>query len=483
METSYFLQSGLWWVLALVLAFPLAMLVLGEVLLRLQRRKQPMAAPIRILRKWILPSLALFVLLVQVIRLPRTDGIVRISETLLWITLIYAALTLLNVILFEDAPEGSWQAKVPQLFRDLGRFVLVLIGSAIVLSTVWGLDLGGLLTALGVGSLVIGLALQDSLGNIFSGIALLFEQPFSLGDWIQVGDKQGKVIEINWRSVHLQTLDNDLLVVPNSELAKGTFTNFSRPNRMHVENVEIGFCCDDPPNKVKQVLKQAALSIEGVLQDPPPQIDITGYGDFSIKYRVRLFAPNFEVARAIHKEFNTRIWYAAKRYHLTMPYPIQSEAPYEPAIPTQEQQKTLNLQALRSLSGFAGLQPTVLQTVLNHSEVRDYARHETVLEEGETLPGLYLILEGQAQLMVSDFSGHLKTIGILSAGEFFGEKASLLSDQTTDMTVRAAEDLRVLLINTDTLQTVLEQSPRLVQELGEVMDIRRLANKAVYEVT
>ena len=184
MQTNFFVQSGLGWVLALVLGFPLAMLVLGEVILRLERRQWPMAGPMRILRSWVLPSLALFVFLVQVIQRPRTDIIVRISEMLLWMTLIYAALTLLNVILFEDAPEGSWQAKVPQLFRDLGRFVLVLVGAAIVLSTVWGADLGSLLTALGVGSLVIGLALQDSLGNIFSGVSLLFEQPFSLGDWI-----------------------------------------------------------------------------------------------------------------------------------------------------------------------------------------------------------------------------------------------------------------------------------------------------------
>jgi small-conductance mechanosensitive channel len=479
MQTSFFLQSGLWWVLALVLGFPLAMLVMGELILRLERRKRPIAAPMRILRNWIFPSLALFVLLVQVIRLPRTDVRVNISETLLWITVIYSALTLLNVILFEDAPEGSWQAKVPQLLRDLGRFILVLVGSAIVLSTVWGADLGGLLTALGVGSLVIGLALQDSLGNIFSGVSLLFEQPFSIGDWIQVGDSLGKVIEINWRSVHLFTSDNDLLVVPNSELAKGTFTNFSRPTRIHVRKVEISFSYDDPPNKVRQVLQQVALEIEGVLSNPQPQVEITSYGDFSINYQVELFAPNYEVSAAILNEFNNRIWYAVKRHHLTMPYPIQSEVPYEPAKPTLEEQQVFNLQALQTTSGFAGLKPTVLQAILNHSLVQDYARHETVLKEGETLPGLYLILEGKVNLMLTDSSGHLRTIGVLSAGEVFGEKASLLSDKTIDITVRAAEDLRVLLIDTDTLQLTLEHSPRLAQELGEVMELRRRAVMSV----
>ncbi|HIK44364.1 MAG TPA: mechanosensitive ion channel, partial [Leptolyngbyaceae cyanobacterium M65_K2018_010] len=247
MQTDFFLQSSLGWVLALVLGFPLVMLVLGELILQQERRRRPIAAPLRILRSWVFPSLALFVLLYKVIGLPRPEVWVRISETLLWITVIYAALTLLNIILFEDAPEGSWQAKVPQLFRDLGRFVLVLVGAAIVLSTVWGANLGGLLTALGVGSLVIGLALQGSLGNIFSGISLLFEQPFTLGEWIQVGDRLGRVVEINWRSIHLETVSGDLVVVPNSEIAQGSFTNFSRPEPTYEKEIDVAFSYDDPP--------------------------------------------------------------------------------------------------------------------------------------------------------------------------------------------------------------------------------------------
>lgn len=239
--------NTLGWVLALVLGFPLVMILLGELILRLERRKAQLAAPLEILRQWVLPSLALFIILVEVLRLQRSQVFVRLTETFLWITVIYAALTLLNVILFTGAQQDSWQAKVPQLLRDLGRLVLVGIGAAIVFSTVWGADLGGLLTALGVGSLVLGLALQDSLGNVFSGISLLFEQPIKLGDRIRLGEVQGKVIEINWRSVHILTADIDLMVVPNAELAKGTFTNLSRPTALRGNRLCFSFDYNDPP--------------------------------------------------------------------------------------------------------------------------------------------------------------------------------------------------------------------------------------------
>ena len=222
------------WLLALILGFPLLMLLLEEALRWLRRHLPAFVPPLAILRNWTLPSLALYVLLVEVLQRPRTALGVRISETVVWITLILAALTLLNVVLFEGAPQGSWQAKVPKLFRDLGRFLLVLIGSAIVLSSVWGADLGGFLTALGVGSLVLGLALQDSLGNIFSGVALLFEQPIRMGDWVQIGESVGEVVEVNWRAVHLQTASQDLIVIPNAELSKGQFTNFNQIGRAHV---------------------------------------------------------------------------------------------------------------------------------------------------------------------------------------------------------------------------------------------------------
>jgi len=176
---------------------------------------------------------------VYVLQLPRGETLVRLTETFLWITVIYWGLTLINVILFEGAEEGSWQSNVPKLFLDLSRTFLVLVGTAIVLSTVWNADLGGLLTALGVGSLVIGLALQDSLGNVFSGLTLLFEQPVSIGDWIEIGGIEGKVVEITWRSVHVMTLERDLVIVPNSELAGASLKNYNRPDSVH-----LGIVCD-----------------------------------------------------------------------------------------------------------------------------------------------------------------------------------------------------------------------------------------------
>ena len=459
------------WVGALILLFPLAMLVLGELLRQMQRQRHPLAGAVGILRNLVLPALSLHILLQQVIGLAATTVPMRVADTLLWISLIYGALSLLNGVLFEEAPKGSWQSKVPQLFRDLGRFLLILIGSSIVLSTVWGADLGGFLTALGVGSLVLGLALQDSLGNIFSGVALLFEQPIALGDWIEIGENQGEVVEVNWRAVHLLTDQRILLIVPNSELGKTSFKNYNRPIAAYFEIVPVSFSYDDPPNKVRHWLQATALEIEGVLKDPPPEINLISYGDFAIQYEVQLPCPDPARGPAIRHEYLRRLWYVARRHRLTIPYQ-GAEMANQPVPLSPEAIQAERLRVLREASCFAVLPASRLDQIAAGAEVRDYAAEEVVLDQGMALVGLYLILEGSAELSVLNAKGQSRILGVLTTGEFFGERSSLLHDRISEATVRAIEDLRVMVIDAETLQQAVDDYPRLAQDLGQVMEIR-----------
>ncbi|NEP17932.1 MAG: mechanosensitive ion channel family protein [Leptolyngbya sp. SIO4C1] len=222
-------------------------------------------------RNLVLPTLALLILLTRVLELDDQRIGLRIVETLFWVSAIHTALALVNVALFTGVRPHTWQAKVPKILRDLIRVFLILIGITIVLSTVWQADLSGLITALGISSIVLGLALQDTLSNLFSGVALLFERPFDIGDWLKIGDMIGRVEEINWRSVHLVTRERELLIVPSSILAREVIRNYRRPIKLHVEPVEIGFSYDDPPNKVKRVLAEAALETAGILNQPAPR--------------------------------------------------------------------------------------------------------------------------------------------------------------------------------------------------------------------
>lgn len=123
-------------------------------------------------------------LLVNVARMPAQFTSVRVLATAFGFVVVVLLLSGLNATIFEGAPEGSWRQRVPGIFLDVTRFVLIGVGLAVIFSYVWGVRVGGLFTALGVTSVVIGLMLQNSVGQIVSGLFMLFEQPFRIGDWL-----------------------------------------------------------------------------------------------------------------------------------------------------------------------------------------------------------------------------------------------------------------------------------------------------------
>ena len=131
-------QAWMRWTLSLALGFPLLMLFLGEIAYKLEQRNSRLAELVNILRILVLPSLALFIICFQVLQLHRDHLWVKISETLVWIALVYWGLTLINSIIFQKAKAGSWRSKIPKLFQDLSRTFWVLVGTAIILSTIWG---------------------------------------------------------------------------------------------------------------------------------------------------------------------------------------------------------------------------------------------------------------------------------------------------------------------------------------------------------
>src|SRR6185312_17244589 len=119
---------------------------------------------------------------------------------------------------------------------------------------------GGLFTALGITSIVIGLTLQNSVGQIISGLLMLFEQPFRLGDWIETSAARGRVVEVNWRAVHIDT-GTGLQITPNSVLAVASFHNFSRPPGTYKIKITTVFSVDDPPDRVCAMLNGVAGAI------------------------------------------------------------------------------------------------------------------------------------------------------------------------------------------------------------------------------
>ncbi|MEG3860561.1 mechanosensitive ion channel family protein [Microcoleus sp. herbarium12] len=462
------------WALIVGLGFPLLVVLLGEVIYHLQRQARPLATTLLVVKNLVLPILMVMILIRNVLKLDVNGNFPKLVATLFWISAIYASLSLLNVILFEEAEANSWRARMPKLLIDLCKFFLVLVGTAIVLAAVWGADLAGLATGLGISSIVIGLALQDTLGSVMSGMALLLERPFNVGDWLRIGDIEGEVVDINWRSVRLLTSQRQTIVVPHQFIGKGIIYNYSQPERIYNQRLNIGFSYDSPPNLVKQVLTSTALATQGVLAEPEPKIKTKSYDETAIVYEVDFFVKNFGEVDQILDRFMTRIWYAAQRNNLTL-YRYRYSYAVEAADKADSASSKL-AQSLHSIPGFMpyAREPKNLDDLAKGTILQKFGAGEKVIRQGEPGNALYIIIAGEAKVTVRNELGMELEVMTVLRGEFFGEMA-LFSGEPSPVSIAAAEDLQVLVIYSDAVNTMIERQPSLGREIGQIIESRSKA--------
>ena len=280
----------------------------------------PILAP-RIMKNLILPTFAIYLMCTKLVGLSRDHISVKITETILTIFIITFFFNFINYLFFSKNNVITGKEIIPKLGQDVIHFVMITFITAWTLSSVWGLDLGNLLTALGVSSLVIGLALQEPLGNLFNGIAILLAKPFQKNDWVEIGSDVGKVVEFNWRSVKLHTHYNELIIIPNNALGKEKIKNLSRPSRVHAEIITIGFSYDDKPETVKAILHDIANKIKGVLDTPEPMPLTLSYEDFYIKYGLKFYISDYSDILIIRDQLMTLIHSEALSSGLSIPFP------------------------------------------------------------------------------------------------------------------------------------------------------------------
>ena len=310
------------WGLAIIVGLPLLFIFATMVYNRRKATGNGLIPP-QIVRWLLIPFLALHLVLKKIVGYSDQEIIIKISTTVIIIILISFLFNAINYLLFSKQNILTKKEIIPELGRSVLHLFLMSIVSACVLSEVWGVDLGNLLTALGVSSLVIGLALQEPLGNLFNGVSLLMANPFRKGEWIRIAGEVGKVTQINWRSVKIRTRYNEEIILPNNMLGKEKIINLSRPNRIHAELLQFGFSYEDDPTEVKVMLLELAEKNDKVLSRPGSTAVTLSYDDFSITYGLMCFIKDFEDAIALKDEILTAVYLVSKQKGFRIPFPMQ----------------------------------------------------------------------------------------------------------------------------------------------------------------
>lgn len=444
-----------WWAVSLAGGAPVVLVVLTEAIGAATRRGAPIAGPLRLLRNWVIPAGALLALCAVAYRSPSDQSWVRVVATVFGFLLILLLLSSFNLVLFSQARPGTWRERTPTIFVEIVRMLLVAIGLALLFKWVWGTDIGGLVAALGVTSIVLGLALQNAVGGVISGLLLLFEQPFQIGEWLDTGSVSGRVIEVNWRAVHIDT-GSGIQIVPNSTLSGASFTNMSQPPGPYLAAAPVRFGTDDPPQEVLALLIGLADALPMRVAGVRASAGYRGAGTYEVAIPLTSPADAGDALTLYH----AWLWYAARRHGLA----LDGDA----SDPIAEPERLSA--ALDEVAPTLRLDADDRELVLGTSRLERYAAGEPVLPAGVVPDEVRFVLTGSARLTV-DVDGGAVVVGVTEAGDFIGHTA--LTRERTQVTTVAADVLTVLTIPLVAIDDLIRRRPQLAADIGQSLELKR----------
>jgi small-conductance mechanosensitive channel/CRP-like cAMP-binding protein len=356
--------------------------------------------------------------------------------------------------------------RVPERFPTIVQDAIIIALFAIVATLVFDEKF---LTTSAVGAVVVGFALQDTLGNMFSGLAIQIERPFHVGHWISAGAWEGHVAEINWRATRIRTRHGNVVTVPNTELAKEAITNYSEPAAPTRIHVEIGASYAAQPTHVKRTLEEVLAGDASVLKTPAPLVLLDRYGDSSIVYRANFWIENPLFDEVVRDHVLCGIYYAFSRAGIEIPFPIQVEVSREEKIEAEDDRAARLARLLDGVELFAALSADERRELARGSHERLHGSGEAIVRQGEPGSSAFVIVAGRVRVTIAPGD---QEVAIIERGGFFGEM-SLLTGEPRTATVTAAGDCRVVEITASAFREIVLNNPAIVDAVSAEVSRRR----------
>jgi small-conductance mechanosensitive channel/CRP-like cAMP-binding protein len=349
----------------------------------------------------------------------------------------------------------------PIILQDAMVIALV-IASAMFLSA-------ELVTTSAVSAVVLGFALQDTLGNAFAGLAIQSEKPFNVGHWVTVGEHEGRVAEVTWRATKLRTKSGNFVIVPNNVVAKEAVVNYSEPAAPTRLYVDVGASYLVPPNAVKAAIAEALRNCPLVLTAPAPDVVLLAFDASAITYRARFWVQDYEADERARDQVRTAIYYSFQRHQIEIPWPISVE--YKGELP-QADRDDRRREVAASLSNtdlFSPLPEEVRNAIASACVVAEYGNGEGIVRQGEPGQSMFIVARGEVSVLLEPGR---EEVARIAAGGYFGEM-SLLTGEPRTATVVALGDVSVIELNADLFRRLAAEHPAAIEQMAVSAMTRR----------
>lgn len=401
------------------------------------------------------------------------DHFFRLIKIGLWLALIIAAVRYIDFLIFRAALRNSNQNELSSLLRNVFSIIIYIVAFFVVFNSQYPkVDLAALFTTSTILGIVIGLALQDTLGNLFAGLAMQADQPFQVGDVISISNRgQGVIENVSWRGVKIRTFQNKLLVISNSVLGKETIEVAPKDN-LNANIVFFNTLYANSPTKTIQLVREAVRQIDNVSQKMRPVVRIRNLGDSGIEFEVKYWLEDFTKFNDTDALIRQRIWYVFQREHIEFAYPTRTiHVETKPQEAAFDEADNSIFERLSCIPVFSPLSDEETRKLAKGTNIRVYAPGEAIVHKGNEGNSMFAIIRGAVKVQIPE-NGISKTINRLTQNDFFGEM-SLLTGQPRSATVIAEEETEVLQIKKKALKPIFESNPTLVQSVCKIIEERR----------
>jgi small-conductance mechanosensitive channel/CRP-like cAMP-binding protein len=421
--------------------------------------------------------------------LDRTQRVFVYSlQIALWLAATFFVDRLIKVVVWDGIVAEALGTPVPKLVKDFGTVALFVLAVTGIIGIVFRQNITGIWATSGVIGLVVGLALQSIILDIFSGLALNFERSFRLRDWIQIHNRHirdeitAEVTEVTWRTTRLLTKENNTLVVPNSILAQSVIMNYSLPDPVGRLTVECTLDFAIPSDRATRVLLAGVHGAfgGGILEDPSPSVRVGKVTALGVVYEAKFWIRANEVSPA---KATDRVLQSCLE-HLRIAG-LSPAYPKEDIFQTQVPERRIDDRSLDGLAAVLGRVPLFLSLAKDERAelagqvvTRTFPRGATLIQQGQEGQSMFVLLEGLLEVFGRGVEGKEIRVSRLAPGSFFGEM-SLLTGDRRSATVKAETEVVVLEVTREHVARLLAVRPSLAAEISQAVAARRANSEAL----
>lgn len=405
------------------------------------------------------------------------DVIIKIFDILWWAIPAILLHIAVERFLWTPIEERTGRA-IPRIGRRFVSFSIYLMTVLAIVAFVYDQRLTSLLATSGVIAMIIGLAIQINISNIFSGMAINIEHPFRVGDWVTIGPyEEGKVVDITWRSTRIITRMGCILSIPNSMAAESTIHNYDYPDDTFWLRFIVHVHPSHHPQRVQKIIRDAVMSTEVVLKTPEPFIIFRGLSDWAADYLVYFVVRDY-AWRLLHEEAVwLRIWIHLNRAGIAPAIQRQEIHLFKGVKERGEEAATKPITLLREVDLFRPFAEDAKLYLSDKMHKHHVVEGEIIVRQGDAGNSLFIIVEGVIGVRVQSPEGESIEVARLGAGNIFGEMALLTGEDRT-ATIIALTDTYLFEITKEDIAPLMEKQPEVSELVTKVLTQRQMMTQS-----